>query len=652
MFSVDPFTISPVQTDSRISLQSTVYLLILTVLKPLQRMIMDFVTKLLGSLAYEFTLLQPLLPTYFHLISSAVFSIFIGTHASLTRPTSAAEPTQPQKGVQDDDDREGSTEQKMEGLSPIDALTFPVFAGCTLAGLYFLLKWLDDPALLNKILNFYFSIFGMIAVIRLVSDSMGIIISFVFPSAYTAAGKVWRADQRQRKMISLELPPAEKASPFPGWLSRLNMPQDLTERLWSLRDILTAKLRVRIYVYEVFSTKFRVSTSDVTGLLAAILSLGYYNFVDKLWWLTNLLGISFAYNAMQLMSPSTFWTGTMILSALFLYDIYFVFYTPLMVTVATKIDIPAKLLFPRPSGSDDTHTQAFSMLGLGDIVLPGIMMGLALRFDLYLFYLRKQHRRDTAPEKLLENKGDDCNIVKAEWLSATGSWGERFWIGRRKRNLGLKEQGGVFPKTYFYASVLGYLAGLTITLGIMHSYKHAQPALLYLVPGVLGALWGTALFKGDVKLMWEYDEAIDEKEKKSIFSPSRLDEIASKLEPATKKADLSDDPENSTNEGNSGGSAAKGPSNNDRHNELIHFSISLPNAKVRNVGQDRSSKDEGPERQEEDGKPAAQPASKDMPHLLSKDDRGPSHISTSLSFHTQANMDQGQEPSGKRQRIT
>ena len=31
--------------------------------------------------------------------------------------------------------------------------------------------------------------------------------------------------------------------------------------------------------------------------------------------------------------------------------------------------------------------------------------------------------------------------------------------------------------------------------------------------GVLGALWGTALIKGDIKSLWNYDEAEEEKEK-------------------------------------------------------------------------------------------------------------------------------------------
>jgi minor histocompatibility antigen H13 len=45
------------------------------------------------------------------------------------------------------------------------------------------------------------------------------------------------------------------------------------------------------------------------------------------------------------------------------------------------------------------------------------------------------------------------------------------------------------------------------TLLAMQFSNHPQPALLYLVPGVLTSLWGTAWFKGAIRTMWEFSDA-------------------------------------------------------------------------------------------------------------------------------------------------
>ena len=50
--------------------------------------------------------------------------------------------------------------------------------------------------------------------------------------------------------------------------------------------------------------------------------------------------------------------------------------------------------------------------------------------------------------------------------------------------------------------VLFCTTGLLATIGIMHFYKHAQPALLYLVPACLGAPTFVALLRGDIKSMF------------------------------------------------------------------------------------------------------------------------------------------------------
>lgn len=87
------------------------------------------------------------------------------------------------------------------------------------------------------------------------------------------------------------------------------------------------------------------------------------------------------------------------------------------------------------------------MLGLGDIVIPGIFIALLLRFDHSL---------------------------------------------KRK------------TKTYFHAGCVAYFLGLMATIAVMHIFKHAQPALLYLVPACIGTPLGLALLKGDLTTMFKY----------------------------------------------------------------------------------------------------------------------------------------------------
>ena len=352
--------------------------------------------------------------------------------------------------------------------------------------------------------------------------------SFVFPIRYSDGGTVWKVKRYNRSVVSRSKSLQNKkslesrTSPLPGRLSRLPLSPKLVDLLWALRDIPTQPLLIlETYIPGVAEGDLPVGLVRICSVLSALIAVLYFNLIDKPWWLTNLLGFAFSYTAIQLMSPTTFWTGTLVLTSLFFYDIYFVFFTPLMITVATKLDIPVKLLFPRPSGAnDDPSKKALAMLGLGDIVIPGIMIGLALRFDLYLFYLRKQKTRRSSEADLVGNEADktailevrdtagDENTVKAEYRSASAGWGERFWLDHRMHG---EFEGGAFPKPYFYASVIGYIIGMLCTLGVMHVFKHGQPALLYLVPGVLLSLWGTALLRGELKNMWEYTEAEDEK---------------------------------------------------------------------------------------------------------------------------------------------
>ena len=48
---------------------------------------------------------------------------------------------------------------------------------------------------------------------------------------------------------------------------------------------------------------------------------------------------------------------------------------------------------------------------------------------------------------------------------------------------------------------LAYIAGLVATIVVMHMFKAAQPALLYLVPACISCPMAVALIKGDFKAM-------------------------------------------------------------------------------------------------------------------------------------------------------
>lgn len=490
----------------------------------------------LGRIAYEAVRIRPLLPTYLHLLVSALFPIYTGAHASLSRPSSAALPEKKKHGQTQAADEDEPVVQKMEGLSPSDALTFPLLAGVTLASLYFLLQWLKDPEVLNKILGYYFALIGLTFGVKFVKDAFSVARSVLLPTQYTANGGLWKADNAghcyEAPCTKSSATRVHQSSPLPGLLRSVPLPATVSKWIWRVRESVYAKASLRLHLHKLITLNSPVDLLDLASLVITIGVIVYHTFVEKPWWLTNFLGFSFCYGSLQFMSPTTSWTGTLILSALFFYDIYFVFFTPMMVTVATKLDVPIKLLFPRPDGcvlpvgaAEGTalmeeyleclaRKRTMAMLGLGDIVVPGMMIAFALRFDLYIFYLQKVKQKEAGSEEQDTEDSQDLTskYVKAKYLSATGGWGERLWTNHKLESA--EQRAKRFPKPYFYTSVVGYVLGMVTTLVVMQIAEHAQPALLYLVPGVLISLWGTAFVKGDLRLMWEYSEAAEEGEDK------------------------------------------------------------------------------------------------------------------------------------------
>lgn len=569
----------------------------------------DQLAYFLQAVGYRTVTGYPYLLVYSHLLVGALFPIYTGAHASLSRPSSAAKPSIKDKKRDDDDDEPEEQEQRMEGLGPIDAILLPLVAALSLTTLYFLIKWLGDPTLLNKILNWYFGFFGIWALAQMIKDSMCIFASFVSPRIHDKDYNLSENGARPREFELISSPLVEENSPVSKQSSSPPLSSKVTNAMRCLRELLSRRLDVRVYIHKMAQGRFKIGPHDVISLFLAIIASLYFNLIGKPWWLTNLFGFSLAYNALQVMSPTTSWTGTLVLGGLFVYDIYFVFFTPLMVTVATQLEIPFKLLFPWPRRpTDDPTKRALSMLGLGDVILPGMMIGFALRFDLYLFYLHKQIQRTNNYSKKTEDTADDSaneevvdsKVTKAIWHPATGGWGERFWTPNNEILRSKQLQGVLFPKTYFRASFIGYVLGMLCALGVMNIYGQAQPALLYLVPGVLGSFWGTALVKGDIKTLWAFDESEDGEEHtsasksenqdstgktpswmdvvwKSMFFSQRTLNESEKPTASIKSNDVSNAVGRVSDDGGKE-DKAKGSFDRDRKNELIFISVSFPKA--------------------------------------------------------------------------
>ena len=194
------------------------------------------------------------------------------------------------------------------------------------------------------------------------------------------------------------------------------------------------------------------------------------------WALNNALAIAVSVESIGGIPLDSFSAGLVLLSGLFVYDIVMVFNllpaqlglkeSP-MILVATKLDAPIKLLFPRGGLDAETGRFAHSLLGLGDIVVPGLFLALLLRFDYTRHVAGQPKRKSLVP-------------LDIEFAS--------------------------FPKPYFYNAMCAYVAGLVLTVGVMVLFAHGQPALLYLCPAVSLAALGTAVYRGELGALWRFSD--------------------------------------------------------------------------------------------------------------------------------------------------
>jgi len=303
-----------------------------------------------------------------------------------------------QKENKDNSERTG---ERPETMTQKDAMMFPLIASCALFGLYIFFQ-IFSKEYINLLLTFYFFLLGIFALSHMLSP-----------------------------LVLQSVPSSVPIIPF-----HLKFTQGDGEAKEVIID-------------------YEFNTHDLV-CLGLCTCVGVWYLLKKHWIANNLLGMAFAVNGVELLHLNNVVTGCILLGGLFFYDIFWVFGTDVMVTVAKSFEAPIKLVFPQDLLENGLNAGNFAMLGLGDIVIPGIFIALLLRYDVSL---------------------------------------------KRQSNF------------YFYATFLAYLGGLLLTIFIMHVYKHAQPALLYLVPACICIPLVLALIRGDIKSMFKYEDHPEEEKK-------------------------------------------------------------------------------------------------------------------------------------------
>ena len=351
------------------------------------------------------------IPYVVHLLVLVTAILYVACHNSLTL---LEEPTD-----ETDDDGNPTAAPPRETLRTEDAYQFPLFGSLSLFSLYLAFKYLGKD-LVNLLIGGYFGLVGMGALTLTLSPFVGM----VTPSSFA-----------QRQL---------------GWDKKIKHP---------LPDMILANP---------LDLSAEFTPADIVAFVASA-GVVYLYFQERHWTLNNVLGIVFCLQGIEKFSLGTYKIAAILLSGLFLYDIFWVFGTDVMVTVAKNLNGPIKILFPRSLvPNEETGKLDLSLLGLGDIVIPGFFLALLLRFDAHMAKI------DTAPDK---------NIVHAS-----------------------------FPKPYFHTALFAYFLGLATTLFVMIQFNAAQPALLYLVPACLGSSFLCATIKGQVKELLDYTEEEEEEE--------------------------------------------------------------------------------------------------------------------------------------------
>jgi hypothetical protein len=222
-------------------------------------------------------------------------------------------------------------------------------------------------------------------------------------------------------------------------------------------------------------------------------------------WITqDLFGACICIMFLQIIQLNSIHVAAVLLIVAFFYDIFFVFITPLifkgesvMITVATSGGPPkADALFCEKY-PDDADCQGgdplpmlltiprlfdyqggSSLLGLGDIVLPGLLISFAARLD--------------AAKSLLGVLGGGSGALTTHCPE------ERYFFF----------SCNMCSAGYFVPLVIAYAVGLWMANTAVYLMQMGQPALLYLVPCCLGTMRYLGFRKQEWGELWNGPRAL------------------------------------------------------------------------------------------------------------------------------------------------
>ncbi|GAV56295.1 hypothetical protein ZYGR_0BB00720 [Zygosaccharomyces rouxii] len=363
------------------------------------------------------------IPPSYVLVTIATTLVVLGSLASITSiPHNAQAPTE-KDPLFDPSDLELGKEEPDLHLDEQDAIIIPVSCGVTLVALYY-----SDA--LMKLLKYSFMVLNVAA--------GTFVYSFLLNTLVRLFGK-WtginpsRLNPRYRLTIS-----DNNSSPHPAFLFLPNLTyrDPLTDKSWSTEEDAEEPTTIPS------STQLTNTYIRLDMIPALILSVALAQWSP----LRAIIPMNCAIYAIHQIQFKNLKTASLILGALFFYDIYFVFYTPFMIN-ASQIDLPIKIQLPT------------GLMGLGDIVLPGIFISLCYKFDIYRWHLH--------------NPNTEFHLNRNYW--------------------------GVYATT----ALLSYIFALLGCFVALDHFQVAQPALLYVVPSQLISILSLAWWKDRFE-MWNF----------------------------------------------------------------------------------------------------------------------------------------------------